>query len=184
MKEGIVVAVAALVFAGVASTQIKAQTQTKAQVKAERVERGRYLVSIAGCHDCHSPKVDGMMTPDSARLLSGRPVTTQPPMQGANEIRASLDFTAFAGPWGNSYAANLTPDSETGIGSRYDEAAFIKTIRTGKKPEGEALAPPMPWPVYAKMTDEDLKAVFAYLRTIQPVKNFVRASPVQVTTQH
>ncbi len=77
-----------------------------------------------------------MMTPDPARLLSGRPVTTQPPMQGANEIRASLDFTAFAGPWGNSYAANLTPDRETGIGSRYDEAAFIKTIRDGQEARG------------------------------------------------
>jgi mono/diheme cytochrome c family protein len=182
MKKGMLLAVAVVVFAAVASTQTNAQT--KAQIKAERVERGRYLVSIAGCHDCHSPKVDAMMTPDSARLLSGRPATTQPPMQGVNEIRASLDFTAFAGPWGNSYAANLTPDRETGIGVRYDEAAFIKTIRTGKKPEGEALAPPMPWPVYAKMTDEDLTAVFAYLRTLAPVRNFVRASPVQVTTQH
>ena len=186
MTNKLLLALAVVAFAGTASTQTTAQTQaqTKAQKKAERVERGRYLVSIAGCHDCHSPKVDAMMTPDPARMLSGRPATTQPPMQGANEIRASLDFTAFAGPWGNSYAANLTPDPETGIGSRYDEAAFIKTIRTGKKPEGEALAPPMPWPVYAKMTDDDLKAVFAYLRTLPPVRNFVRASPVQVTTQH
>jgi cytochrome c553 len=156
----------------------------RAHSTVERVERGRYLVSIAGCHDCHSPKADAMMTPDPARLLSGRPATTQPPSQSPNEIRASLDFTAFAGPWGNSYAANLTPDPETGIGARYDQAAFIKTIRTGKKPEGEALAPPMPWPVYAKMTDEDLKAVFAYLKTLPPVKNFVRASPAPVRTQH
>jgi cytochrome c553 len=157
---------------------------TGAQSKTERLERGRYLVSIAGCHDCHSPKVDAMMTPDPARLLSGRPLATQPPSQSTGEIHASLDFTSFAGPWGNSYAANLTPDPETGIGARYTEAAFIKTIRTGKKPEGEALAPPMPWPVYAKMTDEDLKAVYAYLRTLPPVKNFVRASPAPVRTQH
>lgn len=178
MKKGMLIAVVVVVVV------VASAAATGAQNKAERLERGRYLVSIAGCHDCHSPKSDGMMTPDATRLLSGRPATTPPPTQDIGEIRASLDFTAFAGPWGNSYAANLTPDPETGIGARYNEAAFIKTIRTGKKPEGEALAPPMPWPVYAKMTDEDLKAVFAYLRTVPPVKNFVRASPAPVRTQH
>ncbi len=149
----------------------------------ERVKRGLYLVTIAGCHDCHSPKADEQMTPDLSRALSGRPHTTVPPLQGAGEIRTSLDFTAFAGPWGNSYAANLTPDDETGLGGRYTEAAFIKTIRTGKKPEGEPLLPPMPWTVYRNMTDEDLKAIYAYLTTVKPVKNFVRASPAAVTTR-
>jgi len=144
---------------------------------ASRVERGRYLVSIAACHDCHTPKIDAQMTPDPKRPLSGRPMTTFPPVQGANDIRASLDLTAWAGPWGNSYAANLTPDKETGLGARYNEASFIKTIRTGVKPEGEQLAPPMPWPVYRNMTDEDLKSVYAYLTTLPPVKNVVRAAP-------
>jgi hypothetical protein len=97
-------------------------------------------------------------------------------MQGANEIRASLDLTAWADPWGNSYAANFTPDRETGIGGRYTEAAFIKTIRTGVKPEGEQLAPPMPWPVYRNMTDEDLKSIYAYLTTLPAVKNIARAA--------
>jgi cytochrome c553 len=142
----------------------------------ERLKRGEYLVTIAGCHDCHSPKMDSEGTPDGRRPLSGRPVTTAPPLQAAGEIRASLDFTAFAGPWGNSYAANLTPDAETGIGIRYTEAAFITTIRTGKKPEGEPLLPPMPWPVYRNMTDDDLKAVYAYLTTLKPVRNFVRST--------
>jgi cytochrome c len=141
------------------------------------VERGRYLVSIAACHDCHSPKIDAQGTPDPKRLLSGRPIDTMPPLQGVNEIRASLDLTAWAGPWGNSYAANLTPDPETGLGARYNEAAFVRTIRTGVKPEGENLSPPMPWPVYRNMTDEDLKAIFAYLQTLTPVKNVVRAAP-------
>ena len=143
-----------------------------------RVERGHYLVTIAACHDCHTPKIDAQGTPDSKRLLSGRPMTTFPPVQGPNEIRASLDLTAWAGPWGNSYAANLTPDKDTGIGGRYNEASFIKTIRTGVKPEGEQLSPPMPWPVYRNMTDEDLKSVYAYLTTLPPVKNIVRAAPV------
>ena len=79
-----------------------------------------------------------------------------------------------------SYAANLTPDAETGLGKRYSEASFIKTLRTGNKPEGGELLPPMPWPDFAKMTDEDLKSLWAYLKTIKPVKNFVReAAPVK-----
>ena len=143
----------------------------------DQVARGKYLVTIAACHDCHSPKLDEKMTIDSTRLLSGRPVTTFPPMQGPGEIRASLDLTAWAGPWGNSYAANLTPDRETGLGGRYTEASFIRTMRTGIKPEGETLAPPMPWAVYRNMTDEDLKAVFAYLSSLKPVYNVVRAAP-------
>jgi mono/diheme cytochrome c family protein len=149
--------------------------------RATRVERGRYLVTIAACHDCHSPKVDAQMTPDAARALSGRPITTLPPVQATTEIRASLDLTAWAGPWGNSYAANLTPDGETGLGRRYTEASFVETIRTGKKPEGEMLAPPMPWNVYRNMTDEDLKSIYAYLKTLKPVRNAVRQAP-QVTS--
>ncbi|MGH9462791.1 MAG: c-type cytochrome [Vicinamibacteria bacterium] len=75
-----------------------------------------------------------------------------------------------------SYAANLTPDPETGIGKRYNEPSFIAAIRTGKKPEGEPLLPPMPWPAYKNMTDEDLKAIYAYLQTLTPVNNFVRSA--------
>jgi cytochrome c553 len=146
-----------------------------------RVKRGEYLVTVSGCHDCHSPKVDAQMTVDTNRLLSGRPMTTAPPLQATQEIRASLDLTAWAGPWGNSYAANLTPDGETGLGVRYTEAAFIKTIRTGKKPEGEILLPPMPWPAFRNMTDDDLKAIYAYLTSLKPVRNFVRAAPALAT---
>jgi mono/diheme cytochrome c family protein len=146
-------------------------------VKAGRIARGKYLVTISACHDCHSPKADARMNLDESRLLSGRPATSAPPVQNTSEIRASLDLTAWAGPWGNSYAANLTPDPETGLGGRYTEELFIRTIRTGRKPEGEQLAPPMPWMVYRHMTDEDLKSIFAYLQTLKPVWNAVRASP-------
>ena len=145
--------------------------------QSARVERGRYLVSIAACHDCHSPKVDANLTPDAKLMLSGRPQSTMPPSQSPSEIRASLDLTAWSGPWGNSYAANLTPDLETGLGTRYTETSFVQTLRTGKKPEGEPLLPPMPWTVYRNMTDEDLKSIYAYLRTLSPVKNNVRLSP-------
>jgi cytochrome c553 len=172
-------AASALVL-GLIATPTFAQSQGSSA--GRRIERGRYLAAIAACHDCHSPKIDAQMTPDPNRPFSGRPQTTKPPVQG-EEIRASLDLTAWSGPWGNSYAANLTPDKETGLGSRYTEESFIRTMRTGTKPEGEPLSPPMPWMVYRNMTDEDLKSLFAFLRTLKPVRNFVRASPQAVTTQ-
>jgi mono/diheme cytochrome c family protein len=138
------------------------------------VERGRYLVRITGCHDCHSPKIEGM-TPDLSRSLSGRPATTPLPTTPKGEIHASLDLTAWTGPWGYSVASNLTPDAATGLGTRYTEAAFISTMRTGKKPNGTPIMPPMPSEVYQNMTDDDLKAIFAYLRTIKPIRNAVFA---------
>lgn len=156
-----------------------AAADSKSSSKASRVKRGEYLVTIAGCHDCHTPKAGPDMSLDMKRLLSGRPVTSAAPAQAEGEIRTSLDLTAWAGPWGISYTANLTPDPTTGIGRRYDEAKFIKTIRTGKKPEGEPLLPPMPWNMYAKMTDDDLKAVYAYLSSLPPIQNNVKAPPVK-----
>jgi cytochrome c553 len=143
-----------------------------AQANNPQVERGRYLVRITGCHDCHSPKVQGM-TPDLDRALSGRPATTQLPAETKTEVHASLDLTAWTGPWGYSVASNLTPDQATGIGPRYTEASFIATMRTGKKPNGTPIMPPMPSDVYQNMTDEDLKAIWAYLKTIKPIRNAV-----------
>jgi cytochrome c553 len=137
------------------------------------VERGRYLVGITGCHDCHSPKMAGMK-PDPERILSGRPQTTKVPSKAEGEVHASEDLTAWTGGWGQSVASNLTPDPATGLGTRYNEAKFIQTMRTGKKPEGVALLPPMPTDVYQNMKDDDLKAIYAYLRTIKPIGNAVR----------
>ena len=136
------------------------------------VERGRYLVGITGCHDCHSPKIAGMK-PDPDRMLSGRPQTTKVPSKAEGEVHASEDLTAWTGGWGQSVASNLTPDPTTGLGTRYTEAKFLQTMRTGKKPEGVQLLPPMPTDVYQNMKDEDLKAIYAYLRTIKPVRNAV-----------
>ena len=138
------------------------------------VERGRYLVTITGCHDCHSPKIKEM-TPDLTRALSGRPATTPLPSASTGEVHASLDLTAWTGPWGYTVASNLTPDPATGLGTRYTEATFITTMRTGKKPNGTPIMPPMPSVVYQNMTDEDLRAIFAYLRTIKPIRNPVLA---------
>lgn len=146
-------------------------------------DRGKYLVNIAGCHDCHSPKAKpGSIAPDPTKLLSGRQPTTMAPAKPVNmgEISAAGDLTAWYGPWGVSYSANLTPDPTTGIGKRYTEAKFIQTLRSGKKPEGEPLLPPMPWEVYGNMTDSDLKAIWAYLQTLKPIVNNVKvAVPAQ-----
>ena len=138
------------------------------------VDRGRYLVRITGCHDCHSPKVQGM-TPNLDLALSGRPSTTQLPSETKTEVHASPDLTAWTGPWGYSVASNLTPEPTTGIGTRYNEASFIATMRTGKKPNGRPIMPPMTSDVYQNMTDEDLKAIFANQRTVKPFPNAVLA---------
>ena len=157
-----------------AGALLVASSPAIAQQGGAQVERGRYLVRITGCHDCHSPKVEGM-TPDLTRALSGRPSTTPLPSAAQGEVHASLDLTAWNGPWGFSVASNLTPDAATGIGTRYTEASFVTTMRTGKKPNGTAILPPMPSEVYQNMTDDDLKAIFAYLRTIKPIRNAVFA---------
>ena len=159
--------------AAVAAT-LAVSSPASAQQANTPVERGRYLVRITGCHDCHSPKVQGM-TPNLDLALSGRPASTQLPTETKTEVHASPDLTAWTGPWGYSIAANLTPDAATGIGTRYTEASFITTMRTGKKPNGTPVMPPMPSDVYQNMTDDDLKAIFAYLKTIKPIKNAVLA---------
>jgi mono/diheme cytochrome c family protein len=149
----------------------------------ELAKRGNYLLTIGSCHDCHSPK---NMTPigpviDSTKLLSGHPAGAPLPPFDAKAlnpdgwINMSPDLTAFVGPWGVSYSANLTPDSATGIGA-WSEETFIQSLRTGKhlgQPNGRPIMPPMPWNFVGQMTDEDLRAVYAYLRTLPPVSNRV-----------
>ena len=167
---------ATLCFLSVFVLSLGAASAAFGQAAAEsQVERGKYLVGITGCHDCHSPKIPGGMKPDPERILSGRPQTTKVPSAGAGEVHASEDFTAFTGGWGSTVASNLTPDPATGLGMRYNEAKFVATMRSGKKPEGVAVMPPMPVDVYVNMKDEDLKAIYAYLKTIKPIRNAVRA---------
>lgn len=153
--------------------------------KDEQVKRGQYLVSFAGCDDCHTPKI---MTPegpkpDMTRRFSGHPADEPFTAEGKQQLIQtqhvavfSPGLTAAAGPWGVSYAANLTPD-DTGIGT-WTEAQFMKAIREGKSKGLDGtrpLLPPMPWQVTRNMSDEDLKAVFAYLQTVNPIKNAVPA---------
>ena len=166
----------AIVFALVVSvTQSAGQANRGGATSA--VERGKYLVNITGCHDCHSPKKDAQGHIDETRPLSGRPMTTGVPSTTAGEIHTALDLTAWTGPWGTTNSSNLTPDPTTGLVSRkYNEATFIAMFRTGKKPNGVGILPPMPWEMYTNMTDDDLKAIWAYLQTIKPIRNQVPAN--------
>lgn len=141
------------------------------------IKRGRYLTTIGGCNDCHSPKVmtaEGL-EPDTTRLFSGHPNDETLALKTDKDwVLFSPGLTAFVGPWGVSYAANLTPD-DTGIGSWTFEQ-FKRAIREGKYKglEGSRpLMPPMPRQMYRSMTDDDLKAVFTYLRSLPPVDNLV-----------
>lgn len=145
-----------------------------------QVQRGEYLVRIMACHDCHTPMAMGPNgpAPDMSRALTGHPESlVMPPApklpEGPWGWVGSLTNTAFAGPWGVSFTANLTPDVETGLGS-WSEKQFVDTLRTGRHLGiGRPILPPMPWPAFANATDDDLKAIFAYLRSMPPVKNKV-----------
>jgi mono/diheme cytochrome c family protein len=148
---------------------------------AARVKRGEYLVSTVGCDDCHSPKKMGANGPEviPELRLSGFQKTAKLPEVDKKTVQKgwallSPDLTAAVGPWGVSYAANLTSD-QTGIGN-WKEANFLKAIREGKLKGidgSRPILPPMPWYVYRNMTDEDLKSIFAYLKTVKPVNNAV-----------
>ncbi len=146
-------------------------------VSVDPVERGRYLVTLGGCNDCHTPWEMGPEGPhpDLTRTLSGHPADLEMPPApvalGPWTWYGAGTNTAFAGPWGVSFAANLTPDENTGTGI-WTEEIFINTIRSGRHwGQSRPLLPPMPWFNYREMTDEDLKAVFAYLRTLPPIYN-------------
>jgi mono/diheme cytochrome c family protein len=145
-----------------------------------RVERGKYLVTIMSCNDCHTPwkmGSNGVPEPDMTRMLSGHPegmkMPPPPPPSGPWIVSMGATFTAFAGPFGVSYATNLTPDQNTGLGI-WTEEMFVKAMRTGKHfGTSRPIQPPMPWQWIRQATDEDLKSIFAYLRSIPPIVNRV-----------
>jgi cytochrome c1 len=162
-----------------ASATGAAQAGAGSAAPADLVSRGKYLVTTGACEDCHSPWTKGPKgpMPDPARALSGHPADAKlspPPRMTDGWVMATFGtHTAFAGPWGVSYAANLTSDKETGLGN-WTEEMFISALRKGRHAGVERqILPPMPWQAYSQFTDQDLKAIFAYLRTVKPVKNAV-----------
>jgi len=151
----------------------------RAPGSAAAVARGKYLVTAVGCNDCHTPSKMGPNgpEPDMSLMLSGHPSSMAlppPPAPNGPWVAAvTASTTGWAGPWGRSYTANITPDPETGIG-QWTEQQFVDTIRTGRRQgRGRELLPPMPWPAFKNFNDADLKAIFAYLRTIPAIKNKV-----------
>lgn len=191
--------VAACSEAGSADKETKKEdiSTIRKKEKDELIARGKYLVTVSGCNDCHSPKIMTPMgpIPDTTRLMSGYPSEKGIPTlsealaKDQNWVKMSPDVTAFAGPWGMTFGANLTPDEATGIGN-WTEEVFVKTIRTGKhlgQEGGRPVMPPMPWYVIAKMTDEDLSSMYQYLMSLPAISNRVPApippNEIKITKQ-
>jgi mono/diheme cytochrome c family protein len=123
------------------------------------IERGRYLVEVlAACGNCHTPK-----GPEGD--LPGRHL--------AGGFRYEEVFGTWIGP-------NITPDAETGIG-RWTDAEIIRAIREGKRPDGRTLGPPMPFDLYRRLADSDVKAIVTYLRTVTPVRQVVPQSQYKIS---
>jgi cytochrome c len=146
-----------------------------------QVKWGERLVTICGCNDCHTPKKMGPKGPenDMSLMLSGHPSKVPPPNFDAKEaakkgLIVTQTFTSWTGPWGTTYAANLTSDS-TGIGN-WKEEQFIKALHEKKwmgLDNTRPLMPPMSMMPATEMNDDELKAIFAYLKTTPPVKNVI-----------
>ena len=139
-------------------TAVSAGSGTRAKAAAAKptpaalLAQGRYLVTIMACNDCHTPGTF-YGAPDASRFLAGSEM-------------------GWGGPWGVAYAANLTPDAETGLG-KWTEAQIAKALRTGNRPDGRQLAAIMPWQDFAALSDHDALAIAAYLKSLPPVKHAV-----------
>ena len=146
-----------------------------------QVKWGEHLVTIMGCNDCHTPKKMGPNGPelDMSLMLSGHPAKMPAPDVNRKEteskgLAVTNDLTSWVGPWGISYAANLTSDA-TGIGN-WQESNFITALREGKlkgMKGGRSLMPPMPWEFFKSCSDDEIKAIFAYLKSTKPIANIV-----------
>lgn len=144
-------------------------------------EYGKHLVTIGGCHDCHTPKKMGPNGPelDMDLALSGHPAAMPYPdvdraAMEAKGYAVTQTLTAWVGPWGVSYASNLTSDP-TGLGG-WTEEQFFRALREGKNkgnPNGRTILPPMPWQMFQAMRDDEIQAIFAYLQSTKPIDNVV-----------
>ncbi len=173
-------AVTVVLLSGIVARAVPESENPKSS--SASIERGAYLVRHMGCNDCHTPLKMGPKgpEPDMSRALTGHPeslVMPKPPAlpEGPWLWLGAATNTAFAGPWGVSYTANLTPDKETGLGS-WTEQMFIEAMRTGRhQAKGRPILPPMPYPIVAALSDSDIKDLFAYLQSLKPVHNRVPA---------
>lgn len=180
-SNGMMAAAAVVLVSGIA-VRASQGTGEAAPAVAARVERGAHLVRTMGCNDCHTPWRLGANgpEPDMTRALTGHPeslkITAAPQLpESPWGWMAAQTNTAFAGPWGVSFTMNLTPDKETGLGT-WTEEQFIATMRTGRHlGRGRPVLPPMPVQILAALPDEDLKAIFAYLQSLAPVRNRIPA---------
>jgi hypothetical protein len=159
----------------------ESQPEKTEMTDQQMIERGKLLVTVGGCDDCHTPKNFGPKGPelDMTKRLSGHPAGTPIPPVDTSLIHQwaymSHDLTMAVGPWGITFSANLTPDNETGIGTWQPEM-FITAMKTGKHlgvADGRPIMPPMPWQNMAQLPEEDLRSMFAYLKSLPAVKNKV-----------
>jgi cytochrome c553 len=174
-------ALAALTVSAATTRVMSAASPEPAERGDPSVRRGAYLVRIMGCNHCHTPYKLGPAgpEPDMSRALTGHPagllMPAPPALDGGWAWLGAGTNTAFAGPWGVSFAANLTPDKETGLG-RWTLETFTATMKTGRhEGKGRPVLPPMPAENIAALDDADLRALFAYLQSLPPVHNRVPA---------
>lgn len=180
--RGLAIVLLGLAVVGCSQGNGDSQGVAQQMTHEETVARGEYLVNLGGCNDCHTPKVMTAMgpVPDTMKLLSGHQASDPIPEYPADFLATSgwmaatnPSMTAWAGPWGISFSANLTPDQVTGSGAWTDDA-FIGAMRSGNHlGMGRPILPPMPWQPIGALPDADLKAIFAYLQSIPAVKNEV-----------
>jgi len=155
-----------------------APVEAPAVAKQDPVERGKMLVFGGGCHDCHTTKVmtEHGPEPDMTHILAGHPeeIKIAAPFKATGQWTTGTNdtLTAWSGAWGVSFAANLTPDPETGL--RMTERNFVIAMTTGSHlGTARPILPPMPWQQYKNLPEEDLKALYAYLKSIPAIKNQV-----------
>jgi len=179
--RGVVYSLAVVLAASFLMFGCSGKTAT-AEKTEDPIAQGEYLVGLGGCNDCHSPKIftaEGPI-PDTTRLLAGHTpddtVGAYPAdIIGPNKWGGAMSnmMTAWAGPWGISYAANLTPAKIYGMWA-YNDTLFIAAMRTGEHMgSGRPILPPMPWQYIGQLTDDDLRAIFAYLQSLPPIDNMV-----------
>ena len=181
--KGLVFVYLSLFFVSAIALFVGCQSQPeKTEITDQQmIERGEFLVKVGGCDDCHTPKNFGPKGPelDMTRRFSGHPEGTPIPPVDTTLLNQwaylSHDLTMAVGPWGVTFSANLTPDNKTGIGTWQPEM-FINAMKTGKHlgvADGRPILPPMPWQSVARLSEEDLKAMFMYLKSQPAVKNKV-----------